>query len=457
MLKRAASPALAAGGSGVEPGQWMVRSESDEQWASTCTLNAAARTVGVSEWAVAQALLSMSQLQSTTQTQRLPLPRNDQHKQALDDCSKATEAASVSEKVGSCQPPADADYEPAATREPGNGACRSADVNSGLPSGLGELSGVCALADLRVPPRKRLALRTRPGPSTSRAVAVNLKVPSTVNEAAGTVDNLVSSGHASRSASPAVSDKENPSSTCSDTSSTCDPRAAPAACPSPLPAPASPATSASSTPPPSASYVPFLPVTLLSPNNLLHLVVATNSDAGGATVACRTPIRIQLQTPHSLQPLLVPLRPLCRASPSQSRPPEMPSLSIRQRNFKCDSCEKTYYKSSHLKAHVRTHTGEKPYVCDYEACDKRFARSDELSRHRRTHTNERNFACDHCGKRFMRSDHLRKHMKRHAKLAPAASSATRHILSKPFAAASSPPLAISLGVPVTGFPPVPSR
>ena len=79
---------------------------------------------------------------------------------------------------------------------------------------------------------------------------------------------------------------------------------------------------------------------------------------------------------------------------------------------KCQERGKTFNPEDGLIAHVRVHSGEKPYPCDI--CRAAFSRSRSPTIHKRSYTGEKLYHCGLCGKPFHASSKLKLHTRYHS-------------------------------------------
>jgi len=125
--------------------------------------------------------------------------------------------------------------------------------------------------------------------------------------------------------------------------------------------------------------------------------VGGNHYAGGASLPPRLPPILQVEKQQ------VTTTATQAASASRRR---------NEAHFVCPvpGCGSTFTRRFNLRGHLRSHTEERPYVC--EVCKKGFARQHDCKRHQALHaTLVKGNICQGCKKPFSRLDALNRHLR----------------------------------------------
>lgn len=91
--------------------------------------------------------------------------------------------------------------------------------------------------------------------------------------------------------------------------------------------------------------------------------------------------------------------------------------NCQQKLNSCPLCGFSSRYTNHVKRHMKTHNGEKPYRCSL--CSYASAQLVNLQRHLRIHTGEKPYKCDHCTFACSSLGNLKRHQRMHTVANPA--------------------------------------
>ncbi|XP_019869173.1 zinc finger protein 239 [Aethina tumida] len=83
------------------------------------------------------------------------------------------------------------------------------------------------------------------------------------------------------------------------------------------------------------------------------------------------------------------------------------NVHAKEKNFKCELCERTFAMLGNLNVHKKSHSRVKTHICSF--CGKGFFSANSLSLHEKIHANKRAYKCALCSKAFNTFSDLYKH------------------------------------------------